>query len=197
MILADKRRDALIAEYCGAFDLYPVWIIGNSTAARARIGHGHGYDRWAERLRAPDGDPWDMVAVYWCDRKEAAELVVGACRLAQVPKMSFAGGDSVLRECAVALGVLLHTSDSLQDDAIKVIAAVDAQLQAMQDAGELQSVNRSYREYRLKKTELREPYLGYVTWFAQYRATLVRAAAEIMRTKKWDMKSDIENLAMS
>lgn len=191
LILANKSAEALVAEYCGAFELYPLWIIGHSTRGGGYwVGHGPGYERRAKSLRASTGNAWNEARIFWCERREGATMVADCFAGRTRSLIAIADAESIVRDVAKDFGVFLHTSDSLQEDAIKVIAAVDAQLKAMHDAGELQSVNRSYREYRMKKTELHEPFVGYVTWMRDYRASLVRTAAQIMRTQNRELKNN-------
>ena len=51
----------------------------------------------------------------------------------------------------------------------------------MQRAGELKSVNRAYRAYRLQATARSERILPYAAWMTRYKAGLIRDIAAALR----------------
>lgn len=62
-----------------------------------------------------------------------------------------------------------------------VAARVDAEIERMQRAGELKSVNKSYRNYRLNASAQGERVLRYAEWIQRYKANLVREIAANLR----------------
>jgi len=62
-----------------------------------------------------------------------------------------------------------------------VIARVDEEMERLQRAGELKSVNRSYRTYRTETTARGETALPYARWLNEYNANLVRQLAAALR----------------
>lgn len=62
-----------------------------------------------------------------------------------------------------------------------VAARVDAELERMQRAGALKSVNQSYRAYRLETSARGERILPYAQWMERYKANLIREIAANLR----------------
>jgi hypothetical protein len=69
------------------------------------------------------------------------------------------------------LGVMLEADASLRDRAEATVRAVDLEVEAMKRAGELRSVNQAYRQHRRAHP--------WCAWFDNYRAGLIRAAADL------------------
>ena len=62
-----------------------------------------------------------------------------------------------------------------------VAGRVAQEMQRQQQAGELKSVNQSYRSYRMEATARGERALRYAAWIARYREELVRQVAATLR----------------
>jgi hypothetical protein len=73
------------------------------------------------------------------------------------------------------------SDDRIRSDAMMVAARVDAEIERMQRAGELKSVNKSYRNYRLNASAQGERVLRYAEWIQRYKANLVREIAANLR----------------
>lgn len=89
--------------------------------------------------------------------------------------------DQTLVSIAARLHVALYANDEISSDALAVIARVETELGALQHAGELKSVNRSYREYRQNSSARGEKTLPYARWLCKYKQNLVRELAVSLR----------------
>jgi hypothetical protein len=73
------------------------------------------------------------------------------------------------------------SDDRIRSDAMMVAARVDAEIERMQRAGELKSINKSYRNYRLNASAQGKRVLRYAEWMQRYKANLVREIAANLR----------------
>jgi hypothetical protein len=134
-----------------------------------------------DRARAVSASGW----CWYCRDDARAQLVAEAARPAL--RRMIDDGDAISRaknlieEFADALGVLLVTGDSLRIHAESVVAALEVQVQAMQRSGGMKNINASYREYRLREVAANRKPVGYPTHLHNYKAALLRAAAEHFR----------------
>ena len=62
-----------------------------------------------------------------------------------------------------------------------VVARVDEEIERLQRSGDLKSVNKSYRAYRLETSARGEKTLRYAEWMDKYRENLVRQLAAALR----------------
>jgi len=62
-----------------------------------------------------------------------------------------------------------------------VAARVDDEIEHLQRAGALKSVNRSYRTYRLDASARGERILRFAEWMDRYKANLIREIAANLR----------------
>ena len=76
---------------------------------------------------------------------------------------------------------MLYTDEEIVAAAMAAIARVDEEIERLQRAGELKSVNRSYKIYRTETTARGEMALPYAQWFNEYKANLVRQLAAALR----------------
>ena len=73
------------------------------------------------------------------------------------------------------------SDDEICDGAMLVAARVDREIERMQRAGKMKSVNTSYRNYRLEASQRGERVLRYAEWMERYKANLVREVAANLR----------------
>lgn len=58
---------------------------------------------------------------------------------------------------------------------------MDEEIETLQRAGQLKSVNRSYRAHRIEASARGEKAAPYADWFNKYEANLVRQLAAALR----------------
>jgi hypothetical protein len=66
-------------------------------------------------------------------------------------------------------------------EAMAAIARVNEEIERLQRSGELKSLNKSYRAYRIETSERGEKTLRYDEWMGKYRENLVRQLATVLR----------------
>ncbi len=76
---------------------------------------------------------------------------------------------------------MLYTDEEIVVAATAAIARVDEEIERQRRAGELKSVNRSYKIYRTETTARGGMALPYAQWFNEYKANLVRQLAAALR----------------
>lgn len=89
--------------------------------------------------------------------------------------------ESAVLAVAKKLGIALYSEQDIADEAMKVAARVDAELQQQRASGGLKSVNQAYRDYRLQTSGRGERVQRYDAWMRQYREKLVRQIATALR----------------
>jgi hypothetical protein len=124
-------------------------------------------------------------AVVWLCRdagraRLVAEIARPQLRQLAVPVDMKAAADH-FETIASALGVILVKPDSVRVHAQSVVANITAHFEAMRAAGELKSVNKSYREYRLRETSAGNKPIGYPTFLSNYLANIVKQTAQHSR----------------
>ena len=144
-----------------------------------------------------------MQARWWCRRATDAARVAAAARARLRRRQSRDGGatpstaavagveaeasPTVLLACASVeaaakrFNVVLRSDDEILDEAMNVVARVDAEMQKLQHSGGLKSINKAYRSYRLEASGRGERVLRYDEWMRKYRETLVRKLASTLR----------------
>jgi hypothetical protein len=149
-----------------------------------------------ERDRAAAGVGDTVTAQWWCRRAADAERVATAAtarlrRLesqddAALPPAAERGASprdiaGVIAHAAKRLHVKLYSDEEISADAQTIIMRVEQELETLQRAGQLKTVNRSYRTYRTEASARGEKALPYADWFNKYRANLVRQLAAALR----------------
>lgn len=128
------------------------------------------------------------VRAWWVRDLDRASLLAAECsaemrRLNIPPRRQsafvceLAIATRVIEQTALALGVLLHDDASVRAIAASAVAKLEHELQVLQGAGGMKSVNKAYREYRLAKTAAQEKYIGYSRWLFEYKANVIEAVA--------------------
>jgi len=127
-----------------------------------------------------------LVACWWCRRPAEAQCVAdGAARIfrrtrQECSDQSALACDAVIR-AAQRLGVALCTDADLDQEAVRSIARLDAEIATQMRAGALKSVNQSYRQYRLEASSRGERVLPYAKWMDGYKLKLMHEIAANLR----------------
>ena len=172
---------ALIAAYREGLGLAAIAVM-RDTSDTVRI------DALANGASPPDGE---IEALWWCRRViDAARVAAAATARLRRSAAKDDGaaieagrpiGVKAVEAAARQCGVTLHSDAEVSAAAMAAIARVDCQLERLRQAGELKSVNRSYRIYREQAAVRGERVLPYVRWFNKYREKLVRELAAALR----------------
>lgn len=183
-----KSRAALIAAYREGLGLAAIGAI--------REGAGVRIVAIAEADANPALRPQGAIALWWCRHAKDAERVAVAAtaRLRRRESQDDgAGSPSVVSApllddlCAAVEGaakrlrINLYADDEICADADGIIARVEEEIENLKRAGQLKSVNQSYRAYRLEASTRGEKAAPYAEWFNKYKANLVRELAAALR----------------
>lgn len=190
-----KAQAALVAAYREGMGLAALLLVRGAGAMRI-IANAND----ASALGAAGGE---VVARWWCRRAADAGRVATAAtaRLRRresqdgMPGVSATGAPhspddtaavSMAAAAAVAnaakrLNVMLYADEEICSRAERIIARVDDEIAVLKRTGEIRSINRSYRSYRIGATARGDKVLPYAHWFNQYRQNLVRQLAAAMR----------------
>jgi hypothetical protein len=174
-----KARAALITAYREGFGLVAIAVIGAATGMRiTALGSG------CDAALAP-GEKTE--ARWWCRRAlDAARIATAAkARLRRLPAGSgsaaFDLAGKAIAMAAKQCGLTLYADEETVAAALAVIARVEEEIKRLQRAGELKSVNRSYKIYRTETAARGEMALPYAQWLNEYKANLVRQLAAGLR----------------
>jgi hypothetical protein len=190
-----RVRSALIAAYREGLGLAAITATRGPDGVRiSAVGQGGG------ALSAePAGE-----ARWWCRRSADAERLAAAATRSlqrhQSPERSGtaasergsspAAGDpsealvvagEAIVGAAKRLNIALLSDGEVHADVMAVIARVDAEIEKLQRTGELKSLNKSYRAYRIETSARGEKTLRYHEWMGKYRENLVRQLAAALR----------------
>jgi hypothetical protein len=183
-----KNRLALMTAYREGLGLAAIAIVEDGAGLRiAVIG--------ASREQAASEPPAVAVLRWWCRRAADAERV--AAGAARAPRRQSKDGvappspgaptcaphdlAAAIEGAARRLRIALHSDDDVAMDAERIIARVEAEIENLKRAGELKSVNQSYRAYRLQASARGEKAAPYADWLNHYKANLVRELAAALR----------------
>jgi hypothetical protein len=182
-----KSRGALIAAYRDGLGLAGVAVTrGPAGVQIAAIGDGGDYAA---------ADAGDTVR-WWCRRTDDAKRVASTAtahlrRLESrddatkpsAANISSSPGEisAAIEHAAKRLHVALYSDADICADAERIIARVNDEIETMQRAGQLKSVNQSYRAYRMETAARGEKAAPYADWFNKYKANLVRELAAALR----------------
>jgi hypothetical protein len=142
-------------------------------------------------------------ARWWCRRATEAARVAAAATArwrrresrgrgatpstAALPSGQAEASPTVLLACAAVeaaakrLNIVLRSDDEILDEAMNVVARVDAEMRKLQQSGGLKSINKAYRSYRIEASGRGERVLRYDEWMRKYRENLVRKLASALR----------------
>jgi hypothetical protein len=183
-----KNRAALIEAYRRGLGLAAIVIVSEDTGFRIAT---------AGEPESPAAAGRDAaVRRWWCRRTADAERIVAsvsrslrrearADAAASPPSNAHAPAlenlSASVESAARRLGVALYSDEHVADDAGNIIARVKEQMESLKRAGELKSVNQSYRAYRLQASARGEKAAPYTDWLNQYKANVVRELAAALR----------------
>ena len=88
---------------------------------------------------------------------------------------------AAVEAAAKRLRIGLYSDDEICADADGIIARVEEEIENLKSAGQLKSVNQSYRAYRLETSARGEKAAPYADWLNKYKADLVRELAAALR----------------
>ena len=183
-----KSRLALMTAYREGLGLVAIAIVEDGAGPRiAVIGAAH--------AQAASGPPAVATLRWWCRRVADAERLAESaaralCRESkdgvarpspEAPTCAPHDLSAAIEGAARRLRIALHSDDDIAMDAERIIARVEAEIESLKRAGELKSVNQSYRAYRLQASARGEKAAPYADWLNQYKANLVREIAAALR----------------
>jgi hypothetical protein len=185
-----RERDSLVAAYREGLGLAWIAIVGDAASPRIAV------------MEPGDADPdaeTDVWIRWWCrGAADARRVAAAAARRMRALESRQSGVSSlpgqaaedsralslahdVALAAAQRLNVLLQSDGEIADEAALVAARVDAETEKLHQRGELKSVNRVYRNYRLDATARGERIVRYAEWMRKYKENLVRQTAIALR----------------
>ena len=183
MTKADPNgQDGLVAAYREGLGLGSVTVIWSEDGVRVACdGAGDG---------AIEPTP-AAQARWWCRRKSDAERVAaaamarlrrqdGSCEHEESSVATVLADESIMR-AAKRLGVILYSDTDIITEAMAVVARVDCGIERLRQSGELRSVNKDYRKYRIETSARGGRAMRYADWMRRYRENLVRKLAATLR----------------
>jgi hypothetical protein len=184
-----KSRAALHAAYREGLGLAAIVALREHAAARV-VATSEMHAGAAVR------DKGAVVAQFWCRRAADADRVALAATARLRGRESHDGHEgssssasapaannlrAVIEGAAKRLRIALYSDDEIRAEADVVIARVEAEIENLKGAGQLKSVNQSYRAYRLAASARGERAVPYADWFNKYKANLVHELAAALR----------------
>lgn len=145
-------------------------------------------DQTGRPIKIRTGQPGTPpVFQVFCETDNKAVALVCAARAAvakTVPALPYSWLDcsaehaaEVIRATADQEQIQVETQDSIQAHAENAVAIFNLQFDNMRTTGGLNSVNKSYHEYRIKETSEGRNAQNYAAWMKNYKIRLIRAAA--------------------
>ena len=174
-----RNRAALVAAYREGLGLAAVAAIRGPAGVRiAAARHGiEGLLAAAEFIEA----------CWWCRRVADAEQI-SAAAMARLRRRESSDRNNAampagetIAAAAERLGIALYADDDVAADAAAMIARIDGEIDRLQQAGELKTINRSYRTYRMESSARGEKVLRYADWINKYKENLARQLAAALR----------------
>ena len=134
---------------------------------------------------AADAKAADMR--FWCRRLSDAERVAAAATArwrsadegGAAPTFSMACES--ITHAARRLNVSLRSDEDIDAEAAAIIARVAEEIERLQRSGELKSINKAYRTYRIETSGRGERVLRYADWMSKYKEKLVRELAAALK----------------
>jgi hypothetical protein len=191
-----RGRSALIAAYREGLGLAAIVMTHGPAGTRISVaGEGAGGTlevgvaeaRWWCR-RVADAECLAAAAMRRLQRCESQSgAAAGAAPQGARPPVSDDASNALalaaeaIAAAAKRLNVTLFSDEEIAAEAMAVAARVDEEIERLHRAGDLKSVNKSYRAYRIETSARGEKTLRYTEWMDKYRANLVRQLAAALR----------------
>jgi hypothetical protein len=165
----------LIAAYRDGLGLVAVTLIAGERGLRLMSGAAD------QEPALANGD--SVQARWWCKSEHAEWLCKPATRaVSAVGQKNTRDAGRAVVSAAKRLGIVLRSDNEIADEASAVIARLEDEIAAQQRRGELKSVNRAYRDYRLAASARSEKVMRYAQWMERYKAKLAREIAQNLRS---------------
>jgi hypothetical protein len=164
-----KSRAALIAAYREGLGLTGIAVVRGPAGTRIvivgdrqQVAPPHVGDADAARWwcrRAADGERVAAAATARLRRLESRDGSAGPSTVGSSPS----SGDisAAVEQAAKRLHVILYSDEEIFADAQSIIARVEEEIETLRRAGQLKSINQSYRTYRMKATARGEKAAPY------------------------------------
>ena len=167
---------AFAAAYCEGLGLAAITVICGPSGVRIT----------ATAAGKGDGDRPDAAETvhsrFWCRRgSEAERVAAAAARIFRDESNDAACAAMAVMQAAKKRDIALFTEEAIAAEAQNVAARIDAEMQKQQASGGLKSVNKAYRDYRIKTSARGERLLRYDEWMMKYKENLVRQVASALR----------------
>ncbi len=184
-----KGRAALVAAYREGLGLAAVAVIRGPGGIRvAAIGLGGN--------AGPSAALEIIEQHWWCRRAAEAERLAAAAmarwrrhesRTDARPAASAASHDSpadiavAVENAAQRLAIVVYSDHDISREAEGIIARVEDEIEKLRQVGEMKTVNRGYRSYRMQASARGQKVLPYAEWLNKYKQNLVRELATALR----------------
>lgn len=191
---AASEQATLVAAYREGLGLAAITVIdgpGGIHIAACRAGDDSlvaATDRPAPRWwcrRLSDAERLAAAATARVRRRAVIEGTAAKTSSASADEQSAASAEQLACEAiaraAKQLTIVLQTEAEMCAEATAVIARVDEEIERLQRAGGLKSINKSYRTYRTEAAARGEKTMRYADWMRRYREKLVRELAAALR----------------
>jgi hypothetical protein len=149
--------------------------------ALAPIGAAPKRGQW--RIYTGERAAAGMRCRWWCVDAERARILADELRreLRSHPVDDESGAAEIATLTASALGVMILTDSDVEIRSRAAVEKIEAEFKAMQQRGDLRSVNGAYRECRLADETNGRAVVGYNSFMRRYLANIVRQAGEHWR----------------
>ena len=174
----EKTEPALVGIYREGLAAAAVLVITGPTANRILVA-----DHQGEAVLGP-GEA--IHQRWWCRRQAEAEYLAETA--ARSLRRAREASDRTVLACtcilraAERLAIPLQSDQDLREEALRVIARLDLEIEKQQRSGVLKSVNTAYRQYRLDASARGERTMRYAEWMERYKTDLLREIAANLRS---------------
>jgi len=187
MIRTPRDQDrALLAAYREGLGLAAIAVVGAPAGAHIVAGAA-GAEKSAAAAPAEE-----IAPVRWWCRHPADAARIAAAAMRRLRRKADAGVEAdaaadfslacaAVRDAANRFAIVLQSDAALTEEAMGVVARVEAELEKQRQAGGLKAVNAAYRRYRLETAGRGERALRYDRWMLKYKENLVRQIALTLR----------------